>query len=340
MYLRLSWYISIGEYSLGMLDGVEIHKSVELLSDTCTIKLPAQVHNKPISQESATEIGDDIKGKLKRGDKVKVWLGYDIDSFAGIKPEFEGYLLNINTDDGSIVLNCEDDLFLMRKPVRDKQFKASNVQQIAEYVISELGLNMKVNCSLTIRYDKFIISKATAYDVLKKLKEETKGNIYIRVNDDGEAVLNIHPPFIERHGYVDYSFQQNIEESDLKYQTKEDRKLMIIIERTGKDGKMIKETYGATGGDQETIKGDGMSREAMLQAAKNRYDQRCYEGYEGSITTWLIPYVEPGYSATVEDEDYPFKNGTYYVSAVTTSMDGNSGGLRKVQLGIKLSGNG
>lgn len=337
MYLQLSWYISIGQYSLGMLDGVEIHKSVELLSNTCSIKLPAQVYNKPIAQESATEIGDDIKGKLKRGDKVKVWLGYDIESFAGIKPEFEGYLLNINTDDGSIILNCEDDLFLMRKAVKDKQFKNTGVQQVAEYVVSELGLNMKVNCSLTIRYDKFIISKATGYDVLKKLKEETKGNIYIRMNEANEAVLNIHPPFIERHGYVDYSFQQNIESSDLKYRTKEDRRLLVIIERLGKDGKTIRETYGNTGGDQETIKGDGMSQESMLQAAKNRFDQRCYEGYEGSIITWLIPYAEPGYSANIEDEDYPYKNGTYYISAVTTSMDGNGGGVRKVQMGIKLN---
>jgi hypothetical protein len=323
-----------------MLDAVEIHKSVDLLADTCKIKLPATVNNKPVPQAKANELGDDIKGQLKRGDKVKVWLGYDVDDFSDKKPEFEGFLLNITTDDGSIEINCEDDLFLFRKAVKDKQFKSTGIKTIAEYLVTELQLNMKVNCSLTIEYDKFVIAKATGYDVLKKLQDETKGNIYIKTNEQGEAVLNIHPPFIEKHGYVDYSYQHNIEDGDLKYRTKEDRKVQVIIERTGRDGKTIKETFGTTGGEQETIKGDGMSKEAMLQTAQNRYNQRCYEGFEGSITTWLDPYVEPGYSASIEDEDYPFKNGSYYVTAVTTSMDGSGGGVRKVQLGIKLSGNG
>lgn len=340
MYRKLSWEISIGNYTLAMLDAVDIHKSVDLLANTCRVKLPATVNNKPIPQAAANELGDDIKGKLKRGDVVRVWLGYDIESFAGIKPEFEGYLLNINTDGGSIEINCENDLFLMRRPVRDKQFKAAGIKQIAEYLVSELKLNMKVNCSLTINYDRFVIVKATAYDVLKKLKEETKGNIYITTTTNGDVTLQIHPPYIEKHGYVDYSFQENIESSDLKYRTKEDRKVQIIIERTGKDGKTIKETFGTPGGDQETIKGDGMSAASMKQVAENKYNQLCYEGYEGSITGWLQPYVEPGYSASIVDEDYPYKDGSYYVTAVTTTMDGSGGGVRKVQLGIKLSANG
>lgn len=323
-----------------MVDSIEIHKSVDLLADTCRIKLPATVNNKPIPQATVNELGDDVKGKLNRGDLVKVWAAYDVDEFGDKKPEFEGYLLNVNTDDGSIEIYCEDDLFLMRKPVADKQFKNTGLKQIAEYLVTQLGLAIKVNCSLTINYDTFIISKATAYDVLKKLKDETKGNIYIRENDQGEKELHIHPPYTEQHGYADYSFQENIETSDLKYKTRDDRKVQIIIERTGKDGKTIKETYGTSGGDQETIKGYGMSREAMIQTAKNRYNQLCYDGFEGSITGWLIPYVEPGYSVSITDEDYPYKDGSYYATAVTTSISGSGGGVRVIQLGIKLSGNG
>jgi len=337
VYLRLSWHIVIGDYKLTMLDSVEIYKSVELLADTCTIKLPAKVNNKPITQESSNQIGDEVKGKLKRGDKVKVWLGYNKEVFNDNDPsEFEGYLLSISTDGGSIVINCEDDLFLMRKPVKDKEFKNTNVKQIAEYLISELKLTMKVNCPSPLTYDKFVIDKKTAYEVLKQLQDETKGNIYIKKDDKGNGVLNIHLSYIEPHGYVNYSFQQNVEESSLKYKTKEDRKVLIIIERPGKDGKTIKETYGTPGGEQETIKGNGLGTASLKQKAKNRYDQLCFDGFEGDITTWLIPYVEPGYSANIEDEDYPYKDGIYYVKAVTTSMDGSGGGARKVQLGQKL----
>ena len=41
----MAFDIQIGEYKLGMLDKVEIHKSQELLADTATITLPSAVSN-------------------------------------------------------------------------------------------------------------------------------------------------------------------------------------------------------------------------------------------------------------------------------------------------------
>jgi hypothetical protein len=337
MYFKLKWKIEVGDYELGFLDSVEIHRSVDLLADTCSVKLPATINNKAIKADRINE----IEGKIKRGDKVKVWLGYDKETFTNADvPEFEGYLLNINTDDGSIILNCEDDLFLMRKPVQDKQFKNTGLKEIAEYLVKETNSGLLLNCSFTLNYDKFVISKATGYDVLKKLQDECKGNIYIKKNAAGIGVLNIHPPYIEKHGYVEYSFQKNIEKSDLKYKSADDKRLQVEVENTGKDGKKVTVLSGTTGGDKVTIKGYGLSKAAMQQLADAEYRRRLYNGYEGSITTWLLPYVEPGYSAQITDEDYEFKDGIYYVTAVTTTMDGSGGGVRKVQLGIKLASNG
>ena len=54
--------IQVGDYKLGMLDKVEIHKSVELLADTATITLPSAQYN----------IALDVESKLKRGDKVAI----------------------------------------------------------------------------------------------------------------------------------------------------------------------------------------------------------------------------------------------------------------------------
>ena len=324
MHFNMDWHIEIGRYKLAMLDSVEIHKSVDLLADSCVIKLPASIYNQALKIE-------DINGKDKivRGDGVLVKLGYN----GKLQEEFKGYLLNIGTDDGSITINCEDELFLLRKAVRDKEFKNKTVKEIAQYLLVETGLNvsLRLNCSLTIDYDKFVISKATAYDVLKKLQEETKGNIYIK-----NGALNIHPPYVENHGAVAYSFQVNIEQSDLKYKRAEDKKIEIVVESVGKDGKKKFFSYGTSGGDKKTVTGDGMSEKGIIEKAKNEYDLLIYDGYEGSITTWLIPYVENGYSATIKDEDYEYKDGTYYVTAVTTTMN-NSGGVRKVQLGKKLA---
>lgn len=340
MFFKIGWDITIGEYKLGFLESAEIHRSVDLLADTAMIKIPATIANKAIKVDNENF----IEGKIKRGDKITIKIGYNDSGLnASDAAEFEGYLLNINTDDGSIVINCEDDLFLMRKKVDDKQFKQVSLKTIADYLISNLGIDMVSDCSGyddAMYYDKFIIKDAQAYDVLKKLQDETKGNIYIKKNTDGVPVLHIHPPYIENHGYVNYSFQQNIEKSDLKYKSKEDRKVQITIKINGKDGKVSEAKYGDPGGENYTVDGYGMSKDALMTRAQNEYKMRAFDGYEGSITTWLIPYVEPGYSATITDDDYEYKDGTYYVTAVTTSIDGSSGIARKVQLGIKLVANG
>lgn len=318
-------------YRLLLAESVEIHKSVDLLADTCTIKLPDSANNQllTVSNQKVTDI-------LKRGYKVTVQLGYN----NSLTHEFAGYLLSVGTDEGSITLNCEDSMFLLRKPVKDKQFNNVSVKQIAQYVLSQCGVKISLNCSDTITYDKFTIVSATGYDVLKKIEDDTKDNIYIReyYADDSDTLtreLNLHPLYEEQTGMAVYSFQHNVEESDLKYMHKEDLKIQIVLKYTGKDGKLREYKYGTTGGDQHTRKVSGLSASSLKQVAENEYNKWYYDGYDGSITGWLIPYCEPTYSAAILDEDYPEKDGTYYVSSVTTTFD-NNGGKRKIQVGKKL----
>lgn len=321
MDVTMDWYIEIGDYQLMLLDSVEIHKSVDLLADTCKIKLPDAAYNNILK----------VQDKIKRGDQVLVQLGYN----NNLVEEFFGYLQNISTDGGSVTLNCEDSLFLLRKAVKDKQFVNVSVKDIANYLIQQTGVKMKVNVTLPITYDKFVISRATAFDVLNKIAQETKANIFITEGDT--PALNIHPPYSDKGGDVRYSFQINIEESDLKYIRAEDKKILIVVKTTTKEGKVKEVRYGTTGGDQTTIESSGFGAAAMQKVAENEYNRQLYDGYEGNITGWLIPYVAPTYSAEITDEEYPEKNGWYYVVSVTTTFD-NSGGKRKVQLGKKLTG--
>ena len=64
--------------------------------------------------------------------------------------------------------------------------------------------------------------------------------------------------------------------------------------------------------------------------------RRTYDGYEGSITGWLIPQCRPADSVTLRDRDYPYKDGTYFVTSVTTEFS-RSGGSRKIDIGFRLS---
>lgn len=317
MFLNMDWEISVGDYYLTMLAAVEIHKSVDVLAGTCKITLPGFAYGAAFR----------VEDKLKRGDLVTVWLGYN----GKVEKEFEGYLLSIGTDQGSLTLNCEDDLFLLRIAVHDKQFVNAQVKEIAQYLLDDAGVKLQLNCTLTIDYDKFVISKATAFDVLKKLKQETKANIFLK-----DGTLHIHPPYTQQFDVVRYSFQQNIEKDDLKYVRAENKTIEVVIRSTGKDGKVREVHKGTTGGDRIEINGNGMSKEAMEKRAEIELGLHLMDGYEGSITTWLIPSVQPGDSAEIKDQDYEYKDGRYFVTAVTTNFDSN-GAARKVQLGRRLA---
>ena len=312
--------IQIGNYKLGLLQSVEIHKSVDLLADTATIVVPGVVYNQSL----------DIEDKVKVGDAVKIKLGYD----ENLITEFEGFLQRIDTDDSSLTFNCEDGIYLTRKPVKDKQFNKVSVKQIVEYCLSEIGMK-ELNCTYNITYEKFVIKNANAYDVLKKLQDDTKANIYMNGTE-----LNIHPAYIEKGGNVQYDFAVNIESSDLKYRNKDDRKFEIVVEGIGLDGKKKSVTVGTTGGEKRTVKVfNVMNDEALKQRGIEEMKYLSYDGYEGNITGWLIPVVEPTYSAHIYDREYEYKTGSYYVISVTTTFD-ESGGVRKVGLGRKLTGNG
>lgn len=312
--------IQIGNYKLGLLQSVDIHKSVDLLADTAVVIVPGVVYNQSL----------DIEEKVKVGDPVIVKLGYD----DNLVTEFEGYLQRIDTDDNSIIFNLEDGIYLTRKPVKDKQFSKTTVKEIVEYCLSEIGMK-ELDCTYNITYEKFVIKNANAYDVLKKLQDDTKANIYMKGNQ-----LNIHPAYVEKGGDVYFDFAVNVEKSDLKYRSKDDRKFEIVVEGIGLDGKKKTVTVGTTGGEKRTVKVFNVMDDAALkQRGMEEMKYLVYDGYEGSITGWLIPYVEPTYSAHVYDKEYEYKTGSYYVVSVTTTFD-ESGGVRKVELGRKLTGNG
>lgn len=313
---NMNWYVGIGKYHLGMIAGVTIHKSVDTLAATCEIELPGYAYNQAFKVEDV----------LHRGDAISVSLGYNSD----LQPEFAGYLLAIHTDGGKLTIDCEDEMYLLRVGVPDKQFKNVPIKTIVQYLIDQTKSGLKLDCTLTLNYDKFTISTAMAYDVLTKLKQETKANIFLQ-----DGTLHIHPPYIEVFDTANYSFQYNIEKDDLKYVKRSDEPVQIVVTGTAANGEKIEITKGTTGGKKIQVDGKGLSKDSMEQRAEQELILHTFDGYEGSITGWLIPAVKPGDSVNIFDEDYPYKNGKYYVNSVETDFNEN-GGSRKVSLGKKL----
>ena len=313
----MQYDIQVGSYRLGMLDKVEIHKSVEQLADTAVITLPGAQYNNALQ----------VEDKLKCGDGVTIRFGY---KETGMELEFEGWLQRISTDGGNLRLHCEDALFLFRKELPNEVLKNVTLEALLKKVISGCGISVELSCSYSWTYSKFVIENATGYDVLKKVQEESGADIYL---DDK---LHVHPPgeIVGKERYYDLAV--NVEKEDLTYRRAEDKKVKVVVKALLPDGTVREIEAGSTGGDKIEIKCPTSDEASMKARGDLEVKRRTFDGYEGSITGWLIPMCKPADSVTLKDKDYPYKDGTYFVTSVTTEFS-KEGGSRKIDLGFRLS---
>jgi len=327
MYYAMDFKIKIGDYTLQMLDSVKITKSVETLADTAVVVIPGASINRAL----------EVEDKIKEGDGVEIWLGYD----DNLVLEFKGYLNRIATDDNSIQLECEDALYLFRKNLKNREMKNITLKAFLNEIVGEVNqvnksegtpTNYTVQCDYSFTWDKFTIFKATAFDVLKKVQDETKANIYFR-----DETLHIHPQYSEilNKDLVIYDFAKNIEKSQLKYMLQKDKKIEVEVSATLADGKVKKIKYGTPGGTKREISLGTANKASMKARAEQEWNLFAYDGYEGNFTGWLLPVVEPAYKIRIQDGDYAYKNGNYYVVAVETKFS-SSGGERTITIGKKI----
>ena len=314
----MAYDIRIGGYRVGMLESVEINSSVELLADTAVITLPGAQYNETL----------DVENKIRRGDAVSIRFGY---AETGLEDEFTGYVQRIGTDGGTIKIECEDALFKLRVSIPDTQYENITLQQLLLRVLSAAGGGYALDCAYSWTYDKFVVSTATAYDILKKVQEECGADIYLRGN-----VLHVRPPGDTTGEQQYYDFALNVESDSLEYRTAQDRKVQVVVKAAMPDGTVKELEVGTTGGDKVEVIAPATDEESMRRRGESELKRRSFDGYDGKITTWLVPHARASDSAFLHDADYPYKDGNYFVSAVKTTFS-SSGGKREVELGFKLS---
>lgn len=309
--------IEVGEYKLGMVEKVEIIRSVEQLADSAVVTLPGAEYN----------IALDVEQKIHRGDRIVINLGYEE---IGMVQEFVGYVQRIGSDNGAITLECEDDLFLFRKALSDRQLANVSLATLLGMVVEGVGGGFKVDCSYSWTYEKFVISSATGYDVLRKIQEESGADIYIQ-----DKTLHVHAPGEKVGSTIYYDFSQNVQDCDLTYRRTEDRKVRVVVKALLPDGKVKEKEYGTTGGDKVTVKCASSDDASMKLRGESEHKRLTFDGYDGNIVTWLVPYIKPGDKAVLHDKDYDYKDGSYFVRAVQTEFSAD-GGRRTVELGYRL----
>jgi len=320
---RLQADIQIGNYRFQSITSVEVAKSVHLLADTCTITMPNKFKVRNDNQELFSEEA------LKVGDTVIVKLGYT-DVYEG--EEFRGYVAKINPKVPLEVI-CEDAFWLLkRKPISKAYNEGVNLKTLLEDLLSGTGVSLASNIP-EIQLGKYTIKNANAAQVLEKIKSDMGLTIYIDDNNDLFAGLEQTNNAGQE---VLYDLNYNIVENNLEYRTSEDRKIKIKYVFIDEKNKKTELEFGDEDGEVRTYHTSTVKDPSKLkEMAEAQLKKLKYDGYDGNIKSFLVPFASRGMSARLVDETRPSRDGLYFIPKVVTKYSMN-GARRTTEISNRL----
>lgn len=296
------------------VSSVEIESSWKLLTDRAVVVLP----------RNTTDFNKlNIKDLFRVGDKCEVWLGYNGD----LVKEFEGYITRVFAD-VPFRIELEDEMWKLKQVAVNVSMKAATLPQLLNQILPSYSIDA-LDVSLgTVRFPN-----TTVAQVLKKLQEDFGLYAYMKGTQ-----LVCGKVYYDDAESVDFGLEQNVVETNLKYQRAEDIKIKIRAVSTLSNGEKLTVEVGDADGELRQLSYYNITSEselkklAELDLIKYRKD-----GYEGSITAFGVPYVAHGYKANITSSQYAERDGQYYVERVTKRFNDSPEYRQIIELGEEVS---
>lgn len=314
--------VEIGSYIFNQVNEIEITKSVEELSDTAVIKLPTRFKVRQNGEQKFTE------DAIKVGDKVTITLGYE-GKYSGV--EFTGFVKKISSKI-PLEIHCEDALWVLRRKNITKSWEKTTMKEILTEVVKDTPVQLADNID-NVPLDKWIIKNANGAQVLESLKKDLLMTAFI--NDEGKLYCGLQQ--LTNVGQtVVYDLNYNLVENNLEFKSKEERKIKIKYTYIDKENKRKSIEVGDPDGEQREYNTSVISDLNKLEEmAKAELEKLKYDGFEGDVTSFLIPYATRGMKAKLLDNEHPNREGNYFIKKVVTTF-GTGGARRKITIGNKL----
>lgn len=314
--------IEIGDFVFSNINDVTITKSVEELVDTAVIKLPTSFRVRQGNVQKFTEEA------IKAGDPVKITLGY-VDRYTGV--EFIGFVKKVKPTI-PLEIHCEDAMYELRRKNITKSWGKTTVKEILQEVVKGTSVKLSPD-TVDMPVDKWIIRGANGTQVLESFKKDLLLTSFI--TDDGKLYCGL-TELTNIAQVVEYDLNYNLVENNLEFKTQEDRKLKIKYTYIGPDNKRKSIEVGDPDGEQRTYHTSVISDESKLrEMAQAEIKKLKYDGFEGDLKSFLIPYATRGMVAKIYDAEHKNREGSYYIKKVVITF-GRNGARRTVTLGNKL----
>jgi hypothetical protein len=318
-FFRLIGKISIGQYFFDYVNEVEVNSSWENLTDTAKITLPKKLSfkNKPLAN------GADAL--FKKGDKVKIELGYAGKLLETLNTVFEGYISAIKPN-VPFTIECEDAMWLLKQSTVTKSWKSVSLKALLFDTVN--GLDVIAD---DIELGQFRVTRVTPAQILQELKE--KYGLYSWVRD-GKLYCGKVGSLLNAN-IRKFVFQEDVISADLAYLRKNDIKIKVKGISILPNNTKIEVEEGDSDGELRTFNYYNLKEADLRKVVKEDAARLRYEGYKGNFESFLLPFVRHGDIALLDDLLLPDRKGKYLIKSVNTTF-GQGGGRQKIEIDRKL----
>lgn len=302
-------------WQIDMVTAVEITLDTEKLTDECRITLP-----KKIKWDGEAEI------PVRRGDSVKVWLGYDDD----LQLVFKGYVRDVSFKT-PIVLTCEDEMFkLKQQPAIKKAYKNVTI----ETLLKDQGINYKLNVMGEQNLGQYRVTADTVATLLGHLTENGIRSFFRIENDEPVLYCGVLFDREERPSQVFATGLNIISDQSLEQQKAENIRLNVKAISLMPNNKKIKVDVGDADGERRTLHAYNKSESELRAWAEQEIKRLKRDGLKGSFTTFGYKLVDKLAAIGIKIDGE--KKGIYQVKKNVIKY-GTSGFRQEITLGARIA---
>jgi hypothetical protein len=321
---RMTCDIKIGTFKPVKPNAVKWSRSVEDFSDSSTIKLPAI---SMLKKQGDTYERVQTGLQLTEGMNVEVHAGYD----GANDLQFKGFIRRVNFTI-PLEIECEGYSYQLRKKLDfSKSYRDTTVKKILEDLIQ--GTDIKLSPFIpSIPLEKATFVNCTGIQVLEWLKQKCLLTVYFNFDVLYVGMMQLEPKVTKK-----FRLGWNvIKDSELRFNDKKEfAEVRIQVGTRSKDGKKEKAFVGKKDGQVKKFKSVIKDKSILASIAQEKRNEVLNRGYEGSITAFLKPFVEPGMAVQIDDAKYPERKGKYFASAVDGESS-KSGGRQRIKISNSL----
>jgi hypothetical protein len=332
LYHNISIRITIADnLEFTVCQSIHIESSVQVLANNAKIELPREFRNAVDEVGKSINIaGKSILDFMKRGDAIKIELGYD----GKLQTEFEGYITKVGAE-MPLLLECEDEMFQLKKAPRITQFIKSG--KLIDILKAVLPAKYTIECNGDYSIGKWLIQDATPYNVLEELRDKAGIRAYFK--NPTTLCVGMIVDF-KAETVHKFNFSENVRRgSSLKFEQKESKPIFLTVESKQANGSVLSVSVGEKGGDEKKMKlWPNMTKPELEVWANKQQTSVSYNGFEGTLDGWCEPRTKPGHAAQLYRPFYKdrHQDGRYFIESVTIDVNGSEGIKRANNLSYKL----